>query len=401
MATDPTILVLNCGSSSVKAAWFATEPALLRVGSGAVDHLDTRQARLRALHADGSIVRDEPLDVIEHEHAIDLLLTHVETRELTDPLVAVGHRLVHGGAEFAKPRIVDDALLDRLQTVIALAPMHLPHNLAGIAEVTCRWPDTTQVACFDTAFHQSLPDVARLLGLPQALHSRGIRRYGFHGLSYESIVDDLARHEGAAAIAGRTVVAHLGSGASMTALKDGKSIDTTMGFSALGGLLMGTRCGDIDPGALLYLLQENIVDIAGAQDLLYEKSGLLGVSGVSSNMRALLDQQDLPAVRQAIELFCHSARKHLAALTAVLGGLDRLVFTGGIGANSPEIRQRICADLSYLGVDLDPGRNNRQDRTISFPGSPVIVNTIHSDEELIIARHTYQLAIAPLSQAPR
>ena len=395
MRADAMILVLNSGSSSVKAAWFRADATLKQMGSAAVDNVGTTQARFRAKHADGHLVRDEPLESADHESAIDRLLTHVETWESTDPLAAVGHRVVHGGADFDRPCLIDDKLLDRLGTLTALAPMHLPQNLAGIAEVNSRWPGLPQVACFDTAFHRTLPPVARMTGLPRELHNQGIRRYGFHGLSYESILESLTRHEGKSAAAGRIVIAHLGGGASMAALMGGESVETTMGFSTLGGLLMGTRCGDMDPGVLLYLLNENVADLAGAQTLLYERSGLLGVSGVSSHMRDLLEQQRLPEVREAIDLFCYTARKHLAALTAVLGGLDRLVFTGGIGENSPEIRERICANLSYLGIDLDPGRNQRQDRTFSSPDSPVVVNVIPTAEELIIARHTYRLGVAP------
>ncbi len=385
------ILVLNSGSSSVKAAWFMTDTALKQVASAAVDNVGSLQARLSVKYAGGELVRDESLECLDFESAIDLLLTHVETWETTEAVSAVGHRIVHGGSDFDRPCMVDDALLNRLGVLTALAPMHLPQNLAGIAEVNCRWPGVPQVACFDTAFHRTLPAVARMTGLPRTFLSAGIRRYGFHGLSCESILKNLTEHEGESAAAERIVVAHLGSGASMTALNDGKSIETTMGFSTLGGLLMGTRCGDIDPGVLLYLLNENFVDVAGAQKLMSEQSGLIGVSGISSDMRSLLAQQQLAEAREAVDLFCYAARKHLAALTAVLGGIDRLVFTGGIGGNSPEIRQRISADLAYLGIDVDPARNQRQDRTVSLPDGAVVVNVIPTDEEFIIASHTHKL----------
>ena len=398
MRPDATILVLNCGSSRVKAAWFRADAMLKLIGSGAVENVGSAQTRFWAKPAGGELVRDEALEAVDHEGAIDLLLTHVETWESTEAVAAVGHRVVHGGADFDRPCLVDDHLLDRLEGLTALAPMHLPQNLAGIAEVNIRWPGLPQVACFVTAFHRTLPAVARMTGLPRELQSQDIRRYGFHGLSYESILENLTQQEGAVAAAGRIVVAHLGSGASMAALKGGESVDTTMGFSTLGGLLMATRCGDMDPGVLLYLLNENVVDLAEAQTLLYEKCGLLGVSGISSDMRDLLKQEQLPEARAAIDLFCYSARKHLAALTAVLGGLDRLVFTGGIGENAPGIRQRICTDLAYLGIAVDPDRNQRQERTISAPESPVVVNVIPANEELIIARHAYRLAIAPRSR---
>lgn len=385
------ILVLNSGSSSVKAAWFMADTTLKQVASAAVDNVGSLQARLSVKYAGGELVRAESLECLDFESAIDLLLTHVETWETAEAVTAVGHRIVHGGSDFNHPCLIDDALLNRLEVLTALAPMHLPQNLAGIAEVTYRWPRIPQVACFDTAFHRTLPAVARMTGLPRTLLNAGIRRYGFHGLSCESILKNLIEHEGKSAAGGRIVVAHLGSGASMTALKDGMSLENTMGFSTLGGLLMGTRCGDIDPGVLLYLLNENFVDVAGAQRLMYEQSGLIGVSGISSDMHSLLGQQNLAEAREAVDLFCYSARKHLAALTAALGGIDRLVFTGGIGENSPEIRQRICADLAYLGIDVDPARNQRQERAVSLPNGAVVVNVIPSEEEFIIASHTHEL----------
>lgn len=398
MRADAMILVLNCGSSSVKAAWFRADAHQTLLGSAAAENIGSSRGRFWVERPDGDLVRDEPLDAADHESAIDLVLTHLETWESTETVVAVGHRVVHGGGDFEHPCLVQDHLLDRLERLTSLAPLHLPQNLAGIAEVTIRWPGVPQIACFDTSFHRTLPQLARMTGLPRDLRGDDIRRYGFHGLSYESIVENLAQREGDAALAGRIIIAHLGSGASMVALDGGRSIDTTMGFSTLGGLLMGTRSGDLDPGVLLYLLNEGIVDLPGAQTLLYEKCGLLGISGVSSDMRELLKQVSLPPVRAAIDLFCYTARKHLAALTTVLGGLDRLIFTGGIGENAPQIRQRICANLGYLGITLDPDHNQCQDRTISTPESPVVVNVVPANEELIIARHTYRLGIAEHGQ---
>lgn len=389
------ILALNSGSSSVRAAWFAADADLRPIGSAVVEGVGSAAARFRVRHADGDTVRDESMDSMDYETAFDLLLTHIETWESAAPLAAVGHRVVHGGSDFDHARRVDEQLLSQLTALTALAPVHLPSNLSGIAEATIRWPDIPQVACFDTAFHRTLPPTSRMIGVPRDWQRLGIRRYGFHGLSYESVVDNLTVNEGASAAAGRIIVAHLGSGASMAALHRGESVDTTMGFSTAGGLVMSTRCGDLDPGVLLYALNEGLVDATNAQALLYEKSGLLGTSNVSGDMQVLLASQHLPDVRDAIALFCHSARKHLAALTAVLGGLDRLVFTGGIGENSPEIRQRICTGLSYLGITLNAEQNEREHRTISLPDTPVVVNVIHSNEELIIARHTYRHAVQP------
>jgi len=398
MDADATILVLNCGSSSVKAAWFRAGSSLTQLGSSAAENVGSDKGRFWVKRSDGELVRDEPLDVGDHDGAIDLVLTHLETWESTERVVAVGHRVVHGGADLEQPCIVNGRVLHRLERLTPLAPLHMPANLAGIAEAGIRWPAVPQIACFDTGFHRTLPPVAKMLGLPHELHRQGVRRYGFHGLSYESIVENLAQQEGESVLAGRIIVAHLGSGASMAALRNGESIDTTMGFSTLGGLLMGTRCGDMDPGVLLYLLNEGMVDIPGAQALLYHKCGLLGVSGVSSEMRELLEQESLTTVRAAIDLFCYSARKHLAALTTALGGLDRLVFTGGIGEYAYPIRQRICANLDYLGILLDRDRNQCHARTISAPESPVVVNVIPTNEELVIARHTYRLAVAAHSR---
>jgi acetate kinase len=400
MPTGALILVLNSGSSSVKAAWFRADAGLRRLGAGVVADVGTPNSTFSVTHSPDEVVREEQLDGVDHEAAIDLLLTHVETWESAEPVAAIGHRIVHGGSEFAQPVLIDEEVLARLTPLTALAPIHLPQNLAGIAAAGNRWPGLPQVACFDTGFHRTMPDVARLTGLPRELEKQGLRRYGFHGLSCESVLASLAEHEGPAAAAGRIIVAHLGSGASMAAIANVRSMESTMGFSTLGGLLMGTRCGDIDPGLLLYLLNERIVDLPGAQALLYEKSGLLGVSGISGDIRDLLGRQRPDAARDAVALFCYSAQKHLAALTAVLGGLDRIVFTGGIGENSAEVRQRICAGLVYLGVDLDPDRNERHERTISFPDSPVAVHVIPANEEMIIARHTYQLAVSRGTNAP-
>jgi acetate kinase len=380
MPTGAVVLVLNSGSSSVKAAWFCAEAELRRLGTGAVTGIGTPQCSFRVTHTSDDVIRDERLEGADHESAIDLLLTHIETWESAEPVAAIGHRIVHGGHEFDQPVLVDDEMLSRLTPLTALAPIHLPQNLTGIAEAGSRWPGLPQVACFDTSFHRSMPALARLTGLPRDLEKRGLRRFGFHGLSCESALASIREHDGPAAAAGRIIVAHLGSGASMAAIANGQSMESTMGFSTLGGLLMSTRCGDVDPGILLYLLNEKIVDLPETQSLLYEKSGLLGVSGISGDMRDLLGRLQLPAVREAVDLFCYSARKHLAALTSILGGLDRIVFTGGIGEHSAEIRQRICAGLAYLGVALDSGRNERHERTISLSDSPVAVHVIPAGE---------------------
>lgn len=389
MTFDRTILVINCGSSSVKFALFADERAgPRRVWSGALQRLGLPEGRFTANAEDGGVLFNETRDIPNHVAALDLLLTRVEQLTSHGRLWAVGHRVVHGGDACDCPLPVTPALEARLQGLVPLAPLHLPHNLAGIAAVRAARPGLPQVASFDTAFHQGLPRLARLTGLPRRLEEEGIRRYGFHGLSYESVIDELRHRHGDDAANGRIIVAHLGNGASMAAFREGQSVETTMGFSTLGGLPMGTRSGDLDPGTVLYLLMEKAMTAEQVQDLLYEQSGLLGLSGLSRNMRELLERSETEVgAAEAVAFFCYQARKHLAALTASLGGLDRLVFTGGIGANAPEIRARICEGLAYLGIMLDETRNAAGERTVSRHGSGVVVEAFPTDEELIIARH--------------
>ncbi len=399
--SDPTILAINCGSSSVKFALFsAEEDAPRRLWSGALQRLGLPEGRFVAKGKDGAILFDETVDIPNHVTALDLLLSRVEDLTSRNALWAVGHRVVHGGDDCDCPLVVTAALEARLRKLIPLAPLHLPHNLAGIAAVRNARPDLPQVACFDTAFHHGLPRLARLTGLPRAFADEGILRYGFHGLSYEYVMSELQRRHGPTVADERIVIAHLGNGVSLAAIKDGRSVETTMGFSTLGGLPMGTRSGDLDPGIVLYLLMEKGMTAEQVQHLLYEQSGLLGLSDLSRNMRELLVRSGSEAAAaEAVGFFCYQARKHLAALTASLGGLDRLVFTGGIGANAPEVRARICEGLGYLGVVLDERRNAAGERTISSSGSDVVVEAFPTDEELMIARHVrHVLADRPMAR---
>ena len=399
--SDPTILAINCGSSSVKFALFsAEEDAPRRLWSGALQRLGLPEGRFVAKGKDGAILFDETVDIPNHVTALDLLLSRVEDLTSRNALWAVGHRVVHGGDDCDCPLVVTAALEARLRKLIPLAPLHLPHNLAGIAAVRNARPDLPQVACFDTAFHHGLPRLARLTGLPRAFADEGILRYGFHGLSYEYVMSELQRRHGPTVANERIVIAHLGNGVSLAAIKDGRSVETTMGFSTLGGLPMGTRSGDLDPGIVLYLLMEKGMTAEQVQHLLYEQSGLLGLSDLSRNMRELLVRSGSEAAAaEAVGFFCYQARKHLAALTASLGGLDRLVFTGGIGANAPEVRARICEGLGYLGVVLDERRNAAGERTISSSGSDVVVEAFPTDEELMIARHVrHVLADRPMAR---
>lgn len=383
---EEAIIVINCGSSSVKFALFSPEVEnSVRIAGGVVERIGIGAGRFSVLDGSGATILDETLEVDSHAAAIDALLDWLQGTQYMP--VSVGHRIVHGGEECDCSLIITSDLEDLLSRLIPLAPLHLPHNLTGIKAVKLRCPELPQVACFDTAFHHGLPRVAQMTGLPRRFDNEGIRRFGFHGLSYEYVVEQVRRCHGKAASNERIVAAHLGNGASMTAIKEGRSIETSMGFSTLAGLPMGTRPGDLDPGAVLYLLMEKNLTPAELQHILYRESGLLGRSGLSRNMRDLLAQQDLPEAAEAIEFFCHHARRHLAAQTASLGGLDRLVFTGGIGANSPEIRARICDGLSYLGVEIDPERNAQNLPIVSTDRSRVPIDAFDTDEESVIARH--------------
>ena len=395
MTVDSAILVINCGSSSVKFALFDPvwdDPR--RIWQGAVERIGFDAGRFTVIDTQGVVVVYETLQVTDHDAALDLLLSWVDGQASGPGLTGVGHRVVHGGADCDCPLFVTPALQDRLEHLTPLAPLHLPHNLAGIKAVGLRRPDLPQIACFDPAFHDGLPRVAQLTGLPRRFDEDGIRRYGFHGLSYEYVIDEIRRRRGDRAASARIVAAHLGNGASMAAIKGGRSIETSMSFSTLAGLPMGTRPGDLDPGILLYLLEEKKITPGDLQQVLYHQSGLLGRSGLSRNMADLLARQDLPEAAEAVEFFCHHARRHLAGLTASLGGLDRLVFTGGVGANSPEIRARICQGLGYLGLEIDADRNLRQESLISADDSAVMIEAFMTDEELVIARHVRDLSAA-------
>jgi acetate kinase len=393
------ILVINCGSSSVKFALFDAEQPDLRFWSGSVDRIGLPNTRFHIIDAKGGTVIDKTVHIADHEIALAQVLETIDQHPSGPGLAAVGHRVVHGGAECDCPIVVTIAVEERLQRLIPLAPLHQPHNLAGIAAIRNARPDLPQIACFDTAFHHGLPRLATLTALPRAFYGEGIRRYGFHGLSYEYIASAL-RHSGVEVSRERIIIAHLGNGASMCALRDGRSVETTMGFSTLAGLPMGTRCGDLDPGLVLYLLTEKGMTAGDIEHLLYEKSGLLGVSGLSSNMQDLLARAADPAAAEAVEMFCYQARLHLAALTAALGGFDRLVFTGGIGANAPWVRANICKGLEYLGIQVDAAHNANNDRIISADASRVAVEAVATDEELMIARHVRRLlASQPLQEA--
>ena len=383
------VLTINAGSSSLKFSLWRVggdgepTPAL----AGEIEGIGT-EPHMKAKDAKGQELVDRRWQDAGMDHAAFLGVLGDWLREqLGDArLAGVGHRVVHGGTEFAAPVRIDEAVLARLEKLCALAPLHQPHNLAGIRAVAAAQPDLPQVACFDTAFHRAHPELADWFALPRRFHDDGIRRYGFHGLSYEYIASSLP------AIApelkdARVVVAHLGSGASMCAMQAGRSIDSTMSFTALDGLPMGTRCGALDPGVVLHLMRAYGMDADAIEAMLYHDCGLKGVSGLSNDMRDLLASAD-PRAAQAVDLFVWHIAKQLGALAAVLGGLDALVFTAGIGERSPAIREKVCARAGWLGIALDDAANRAGGPRISGADSKVAVFAIPTDEEQMIARHT-------------
>ncbi|NIA04480.1 MAG: acetate/propionate family kinase, partial [Proteobacteria bacterium] len=382
------ILCFNSGSSSIKFALFqCREPKERLLARGAVERIGLQAGLLRIFGPAKETLAELNRDFADHNVAVHAVLDALDGLDLPRP-EAVGHRLVHGGAERNSPTIVDPWLLAALKKLIAFAPLHLPAEIQGIEAVSRRFPGILQVACFDTAFHRRLPELAQRFPLPRNLWDHGVRKYGFHGLSYEYILDVLGE-----AAKGRTIIAHLGNGASMAAVRDGQPLDTTMGFTPTGGLMMGTRCGDLDPGVLLYLLREEGRSVAGIDDLVNHQSGLLGVSGISSDMKTLLEMRNSdPRASLAVEMFCYHVRKHIGALTAVLEGIETLVFTGGIGEQAAPVRLSVCRGLAYLGIKLDPELNESHAGTISAAGSSCKVLVVPTDEDLMIARHTYNVS---------
>ncbi len=387
-----TVLVVNAGSSSVKFQVFALEAGggLSRRIKGQMDGIGTRP-RLRASGPDGATIVDRTLgqaEVADVPAALSVAGAWLREDHEIEP-IAVGHRVVHGGPDYDGPVVVDDHVIERLERHVSLAPLHQPHNLAPIRSIRARFPHLPQVACFDTAFHRGHSAVADHFAIPERFYQEGVRRYGFHGLSYEYIADRL-RIVAPEIAAGKVIVAHLGSGASMCALSGGRSIESTMGFTALDGLPMGTRPGQIDPGVLLYLIGEKGMDAATLENLLYRESGLKGLSGISNDMRELQANPDERA-RLAVDYFVYRAALCAGMLAAALGGLDAFVFTAGIGENSDVIRARIVEKLVWFGVSIDPAANAAHALRISRPGGRVAVLVVPTDEELMIARHTVAL----------
>jgi len=391
------ILVVNAGSSSLKFQLFEIEPGpgLWRLLRGQLDGIGARP-RLRATKADGAIAIDRmfsPEEVRDLPAAIQVTAEWLRGTENVD-LAAIGHRVVHGGPEYSEPILVSPEVLDRLARYVPLAPLHQPNNLAPIRTILELRPELPQVACFDTAFHRGHGPLADHFAIPEELYAEGVRRYGFHGLSYEYIADRLPQVAPELS-RGRVIVAHLGSGASMCALAGGRSVESTLGFTALDGLPMGTRPGQIDPGVVLYLLTEKGMDAAAVQRFLYNECGLKGLSGVSNDMRELEASAD-PRAAFAIEFFVYRIALNAGMLAAALGGVDGFVFTAGIGENSAMIRARVTARLAWLGAKLAPEANARGQTLISSPDSQVAIYVLPTDEELMIARHTLAL-VGPAS----
>ncbi len=389
---DDYALVLNAGSSSLKFCVFQRPPdqSWRLEARGQIEGIGT-SPRLSVKDSNGKSLANEKLgdEIKDGRDAVAALAAWLRSKYGGSRVLGVGHRVVHGGSRFSGPTIMTPQVLEELHKLVPLAPLHQPYNLVAIEAAAERLPGVPQVACFDTSFHRGQSPVAELIPLPLDLRQTGLQRYGFHGLSYEYIASVLP--EVAPEIAeGRVIVAHLGSGASLCGLKERKSVDSTLGFTALDGLCMGTRPGSLDPGVVLHLFQGLNLSVKDVETLLYKKSGLLGISGISNDMRDLLGRSE-PEARLAVDYFIYRVAKEIGALTAVLGGLDALVFTAGIGENSPEIRQRICQASAWLGVELDQTANADRRSTISTPGSKVPVFVIPTNEELMIARHTGSL----------
>lgn len=388
------VITLNAGSSSLKFGLFAFAPGdPVTISTGQVDRIGSDIAHVRATAADGEVIADDwPETIADQTEALDRVLSLLDTHFPGLQISAVGHRIVHGGPDIDTPQPLTGQMLETLEKFAPFAPLHQPHNLLGARVAMERFPDAVQVACFDTAFHRRHPWVNDVFALLREFYDKGVRRYGFHGLSYDYISGHL--QETAPLIhAGRVIVAHLGNGASMCAMIGGRSVGSTMGFSALDGLPMGTRCGQLDPGVLLYLMEQEGMSASEISDLLHRKSGLLGLSGLSNDMRTL-EQADTPETRQAISYFTFRIRRELGALSAVLGGVDAVVFTGGIGENSRLIRDRVCGDMGWLGIEMAPDANADNRRVISTDMSRVSVMVIPTNEELVIARAAADLIAA-------
>ena len=385
--SNPRILTINGGSSSVKFALFETGASLRRILGGGIDRIGQPGATLRVKGLNPGDNISRPLTAPDLTAAVDALIDGIEERSGHGAFAAVGHRVVHGGPKYSQPRRITAEMVADLRKLSPFDPEHLPEEILLTEEFHRRFPDMPQVACFDTAFHHDLPRVAQLLPIPRRYEAQGVRRYGFHGLSYAFLMGELARLAGTEAAQGRVILAHLGNGASLAAVHRGKPMDTSMSFTPTAGVPMSTRSGDLDPGLVWYLARTEHLDAKGFNEMVNFKSGLLGVSETSSDMRDLLEHetQDVRAA-EAVALFCYQVKKWIGAFAAALGGLDTLVFAGGIGENAPTVRGRICDGLGFLGIELDEKQNATNEGVISAKTSGIPVRVIPTDEERMIAR---------------
>ena len=374
------VLTVNAGSSSIKASLYKYEEGETMIASGKLDRIGLEESRFEMLDWNGQWLADENGRLADHGEAFGKLFNWLGKSGFE--IGAIGHRVVHGGPRYRSHQPITPDLLEELHRIVSFNPLHLPPEIEGIEHAAKAFPGMTQIACFDTAFHQTLPDVAKYYALPRRFADEGIFRYGFHGLSYEYIMEELQE-----ARKGRTIVCHLGNGASMAAILDGKCLETTMGFTPAEGLVMGTRSGDVDPGLMIYLAARKNMSPDDLRNMINRESGLKGVSELSSDVKDLLESSSQKAA-EAIAIFCYRAKKYIGALAAALGGLDTLVFTAGIGENSPEIRKRICSGLGFLGIEVDESLNRANEQTISKKSGAVIVQMLPTNEELMIARHT-------------
>jgi acetate kinase len=391
-AADSLILTINGGSSSIKFAVFAATDPLQRVLAGRIERIGMAGTSFQVNGANEADNFSLPVTAPDHTVAVNTLMDWIEEHIGRNALTAVGHRVVHGGPKYSQPQRITAAMVEELRNLSPFDPEHLPEEILLTEAFHRRFPDLPQMACFDTDFHHDMPRVAQLLPIPRRYEAEGVRRYGFHGLSYEFLLGELDRLSGPEAAQGRVVLAHLGNGASLAAVHDGRSMDTSMGFTPTAGLPMSTRSGDLDPGIIWYLSRTERMSAKQFNEMVNFQSGLLGVSETSSDMRDLLEheEQDVRA-REAVALFCYQAKKWIGAFAAVLGGLDTLVFAGGIGENAPTIRARICDGLGYLGIEVDATRNGANEFLISSASSRVALHVIRTDEELMIAKTVHKL----------
>jgi len=386
-SANPHVLTINGGSSSIKFALFEVGDSLRRILEGGVERIGQPEATLRVKGLNKADDFSRLVKAPDHTAAVDALMDGIEEHIGREALAAVGHRVVHGGQKYWEPQRITPEMMAELRRLSPFDPEHLPEEILLTEAFHRRFPDLPQVACFDTAFHHNMPRVARLLTIPRRYEALGVHRYGFHGLSYAYLMQELVRIAGAQAANGRVILAHLGNGASMAAVRDGRSIDTTMAFTPAAGLMMSTRSGDVDPGLVSFLARSEKMTAPQFDRMVNHESGLLGISETSSDMRELLGREagDVRAA-EAVALFCYQAKKWIGAYAAALGGLDTLVFAGGIGENAPPVRARICAGLGFLGIELDESRNAEAAEVISTDASRVTVRVIRTNEELMIAR---------------